>query len=114
MYAFQLVWYNIEYLSFEIEQKLRHVFEQTSAIRGHGRDESFVEMEKADVDAPKDTTNEGGEVGFSNDFAFLDVFESEDVWVKERLIRLLRVQLLLCCVKEMQEGDIVVTNWGCR
>ena len=86
-----LVQYQERYLSFEIEKESSHVFEQTSAIGSHCCDESLVEMEETDVNTAKDAADKCGKIGFSNDFTFFNVLESEDVWIEKCLIWLLRV-----------------------
>ena len=57
-------------------------------------------MEEAYVDTAEDTANKSREICFSKDFAFFDVFESQEVGVQKRLV--FRVQLFLCGIEEMQ------------
>jgi len=65
-------------------------------------------VEKTDVNTAKDTGDKGCEICFSNDFPFLKFCEPEDVRVQECLV--VRVELFLGRIKQMQQGAVVLAE----
>jgi hypothetical protein len=87
-------------LSLEIKEQFRNIFEETTAIWSEGTEKPFIEMEKSHIDAAKDTADKSCNIRFPNHFPFLQVLETKGVGFQERLI--LRIQLFLGCIKEVQ------------
>jgi hypothetical protein len=88
------------YLSLEIKEQFRKVFEETTAIWSKGTEKPFVEVEESNIDTAKDTGDKSRKVCFPNHFPFLLLLETKCVGFEEGLI--LRIQLFLGCIEEVQ------------